>query len=131
MSFASSYSESRSVEISAHRSRVLSRPSGDSISVAVVSSAPGDFGIADALAAMRSFFNVDSSIGQGDAEASTTEKHPSSRAGAGLRKHLQKVAAKQPADASGSTTRTSADKRKGMVELEEVPEQGYTIREPC
>ncbi|RWW25000.1 hypothetical protein GW17_00010679 [Ensete ventricosum] len=62
MSSASSHSESRSVKISAHRSRVLSHPSGDSVSVAIVpsSSALGDSGIADALAMMRSFFNVDS-----------------------------------------------------------------------
>ncbi|RWW71877.1 hypothetical protein BHE74_00020349 [Ensete ventricosum] len=52
-------------------------------------------------------------------------------AGAGLRKCLRKVAAEQPTDASGSTARTSADKGKGMVELEEVPEQGYTMWELC
>ncbi|RWW59948.1 hypothetical protein BHE74_00033090 [Ensete ventricosum] len=51
-------------KISAHRSRVLSRPSGDSVSVAVVpsSSALGDSGIADTLAVMWSFFNVDSTV---------------------------------------------------------------------
>ncbi|RWV89083.1 hypothetical protein GW17_00048789 [Ensete ventricosum] len=54
MSSASSHPESRSVKILAHRSRVLSRPSGDSVSVAVVpsSSALGDSGTADALATM-------------------------------------------------------------------------------
>ncbi|RZR84251.1 hypothetical protein BHM03_00011022 [Ensete ventricosum] len=64
MSSASSHSESRSVKISAYRSRVLSHPSGDSVSVAIVpsSSALGDSGTADALAAMRSFFNVDSTV---------------------------------------------------------------------
>ncbi|RZR90846.1 hypothetical protein BHM03_00018850 [Ensete ventricosum] len=36
MSFTSSHSESRSVKISAHRSKVLSRPSGDSVSMAIV-----------------------------------------------------------------------------------------------
>ncbi|RWW71876.1 hypothetical protein BHE74_00020348, partial [Ensete ventricosum] len=43
MSFASSHSESRSIKISARRSRVLSCPSGASVSVAIVplSSAPG------------------------------------------------------------------------------------------
>ncbi|RWW61474.1 hypothetical protein BHE74_00031460 [Ensete ventricosum] len=60
----------------------------------------------------------------GDAGASTAEKRPSSGVGAGLRKRLWKVAAEQPADASGSTARTPTDKGKGMVELEDVPEQG-------
>ncbi|RWW40994.1 hypothetical protein BHE74_00053558, partial [Ensete ventricosum] len=46
---------------------------------------------------------------------STIEKRPE----VGLRKRLRKVAAEQPADASGSTARTSADKGKGMVELGE------------
>ncbi|RWW12291.1 hypothetical protein GW17_00024051 [Ensete ventricosum] len=50
---------------------------------------------------------------------STIEKRPISSAEVGLRKRLRKVAAEQPADASGSTARTSADKGKGMVELGE------------
>ncbi|RZS12271.1 hypothetical protein BHM03_00043698 [Ensete ventricosum] len=64
MSSASSHSESRSVELSTHRSRVLSCPSRDFVSVAVVpsSSALGDSGTVDALAAMQSFFNVDSIV---------------------------------------------------------------------
>ncbi|RRT72079.1 hypothetical protein B296_00013308 [Ensete ventricosum] len=66
---------------------------------------------------------------KGDAGVSTVDKRPSSGPKAGLRKHLRKVAAEQPADASRSTTRTSADKGKGTVELEEVPEWGYTMRE--
>ncbi|RWW82848.1 hypothetical protein BHE74_00008669 [Ensete ventricosum] len=70
-----------------------------------------------------------SALATGDAGASTTEKRPSSGVGAGLRKRLRKVAVEQPADASGSTARTSADKGKGMVELEEVPKRGYTMRE--
>ncbi|RRT47570.1 hypothetical protein B296_00029420 [Ensete ventricosum] len=41
------------------------------------------------------------------------------------------VAAKQPMDASGSIARISADKGQGMVELEEVPERGYTMQESC
>ncbi|RWW77788.1 hypothetical protein BHE74_00014011 [Ensete ventricosum] len=72
-----------------------------------------------------------SAPGVGDAEVSTVEKCPSSGAGAGLRKHLRKVAVEQLADASRSTARTSADKGKGMVELEEVPERWYTMRELC
>ncbi|RWW38753.1 hypothetical protein BHE74_00055985 [Ensete ventricosum] len=128
---------------------------------------------ADALAVVRSFFNVDSTmtthqlvewipcercifqqqrlevtfflhfpssglelpdrvdLSDGDAGVSTAENHPSSEAGASLRKPLQKVAAEQPTDALGSTMRTSADKGKGMVELEEVPERGYTMWELC
>ncbi|RWW48303.1 hypothetical protein BHE74_00045639 [Ensete ventricosum] len=66
MSSASSHSESLSVKISAHRSRVLSRPFGDSVSVAVIpSSGVGvldDFGTANALVAMWSFFDVDSTM---------------------------------------------------------------------
>ncbi|RRT57644.1 hypothetical protein B296_00039141 [Ensete ventricosum] len=49
---------------------------------------------------------------------------PVPNGGVGLRKHLRKAAPKQPTDASGSTTRTSAEKGKGVVELEEVPERG-------
>ncbi|RWW01357.1 hypothetical protein GW17_00035612 [Ensete ventricosum] len=64
-----------------------------------------------------------------DVGASTVEKCPSSEVGAGLRKRLQKVTVEQLADASGSIARTSAYKGKGIVELEEVPEQGYTMRE--
>ncbi|RRT73142.1 hypothetical protein B296_00026625 [Ensete ventricosum] len=67
----------------------------------------------------------------GDAGVSIAEKRPSSRVGAGLRKCLRKVATEQPADSSGSTARTSADKGKGIVELEEIPERGYTMRELC
>ncbi|RWV86195.1 hypothetical protein BHE74_00047227 [Ensete ventricosum] len=66
-----------------------------------------------------------------DARVFMVEKHPSSGTGAGLRKHLRKVAAKQPTDTSRSTARTSADKGKGMVELEKVPKRGYTMRELC
>ncbi|RWW09654.1 hypothetical protein GW17_00026844 [Ensete ventricosum] len=36
-----------------------------------------------------------------------------------------------PANTSGSTARTPAEKGKGVVELEEAPEWGYTIRELC
>ncbi|RWW56313.1 hypothetical protein BHE74_00036990 [Ensete ventricosum] len=67
----------------------------------------------------------------GDAGVSMVEKRPSSGVEAGLRKRLRKVAIEQLADASRITARTSADKGKGTVELEEVPEQGYTMRELC
>ncbi|RRT59706.1 hypothetical protein B296_00035215 [Ensete ventricosum] len=66
-----------------------------------------------------------------DVGVSTIEKHPSSDAEAGLRKHLRKAAAEQPADTSGCTVRTSTDKGKGTVELREIPERGYTMRELC
>ncbi|RZR81137.1 hypothetical protein BHM03_00007315 [Ensete ventricosum] len=237
MSSASSHSESRSIEILVHRSRVLSHPFGDSVSVVVVPSSgvSSNSGIADALVVMQSFFNVESIMithrlvdvrknyfippeyklhvplpGErpydtspcdfnlstdtleaglrfllhpiikacleewgitpsqmapnswrylmfnldkmksgdkagsgsmapsaasvptaGDAEASTTEKCPSSRVGAGLRKRLRKATVEQPTDALGSIARTSVDKGKGIVELEEVPERGYTMREIC
>ncbi|RZS10786.1 hypothetical protein BHM03_00042056 [Ensete ventricosum] len=47
-----------------HRSRIFSRPSEDSVSVVVIpsSSALGNSRTADTLAAMRSFFNVDSTV---------------------------------------------------------------------
>ncbi|RRT41190.1 hypothetical protein B296_00057995 [Ensete ventricosum] len=64
MSSASSHFEFQSIELSTHRSRVLSCPSGDSVSVVVVpsSSALDDSGTADALVVMQSFFNVDSIV---------------------------------------------------------------------
>ncbi|RWW06462.1 hypothetical protein GW17_00030209 [Ensete ventricosum] len=64
MSFASSHSEPQSVKILAHMSRVLSRPFEDFVSVAVVpsSSVPGDSGTVDALVAIQSLFNVDSTV---------------------------------------------------------------------
>ncbi|RZR80937.1 hypothetical protein BHM03_00007047 [Ensete ventricosum] len=72
-----------------------------------------------------------SALAAEDAGVSMVEKRPSSGAEVGLRKRLRKVVAEQHADASGSTERTSANKDKGMVELEEVPEWGYTMRELC
>ncbi|RRT69914.1 hypothetical protein B296_00015907 [Ensete ventricosum] len=138
----------------------------DSVSVVVVlsSNVPGDSGTADALVAMQSFFNVDSTVTTrrlvemfnldkmnsgggagsgstapsaastpiaGDAGVSTAKKRPSSGVGAGLMKCLRKVVTEQHAYASGSTARTSVDKSKGIVELEEVPERGYTMWELC
>ncbi|RWV80836.1 hypothetical protein GW17_00057822 [Ensete ventricosum] len=67
----------------------------------------------------------------GDVGASTAEKRPSSGVRAGLRKHLRKATIEQPMDALGSTVRTSANKGKGIVKLEEVPGRGYTMRELC
>ncbi|RZS13492.1 hypothetical protein BHM03_00045092 [Ensete ventricosum] len=75
--------------------------------------------------------SIASVLATGDVGVSTIEKHPSSGAEAGLRKHLRKAAAEQPADTSGSTVRTSTDKGKGTVELREIPERGYTMRELC
>ncbi|RZS27660.1 hypothetical protein BHM03_00061173 [Ensete ventricosum] len=48
-----------------------------------------------------------------------------------MRKRLRRATTKQPADASGSTARSSANKGKGNVELGEAPERGYTMRELC
>ncbi|RZS17254.1 hypothetical protein BHM03_00049377 [Ensete ventricosum] len=64
MSSISSHFESRSVEILTRRSRVLSHPSGDSMSVAIVplSSAMGDSETANTLATIRSYFNIDSTM---------------------------------------------------------------------
>ncbi|RZR95387.1 hypothetical protein BHM03_00024237 [Ensete ventricosum] len=67
----------------------------------------------------------------GDVGVSTAKKRPSSGVGAGLRKCLPKVVTEQHAYASGSTARTSVNKSKGIVELEEVPERGYTMWELC
>ncbi|RWW47425.1 hypothetical protein BHE74_00046591 [Ensete ventricosum] len=61
-----SHSKSCSVTISTHRSRVLDHPSGDSRSTVIHSSsegaAPADSEAAEALAAMRSCFNVHSTV---------------------------------------------------------------------
>ncbi|RWW11619.1 hypothetical protein GW17_00024762 [Ensete ventricosum] len=61
-----SHSESRSVKILARRSRVLDRSSGDSRSTAVLSSsqgvAPANSGAVEALVAMQSCFNIDSTM---------------------------------------------------------------------
>ncbi|RWW57850.1 hypothetical protein BHE74_00035322 [Ensete ventricosum] len=62
---------------------------------------------------------------------STVEKRPSAGEGAGLRKRIRKVASKQPMDASGSTTRSPTEKGKGVVEIEEASERGYTIGDLC
>ncbi|RZR85354.1 hypothetical protein BHM03_00012316 [Ensete ventricosum] len=66
MSSTSSHSESRSVKVSTHRSRILSRPSRDSGSTAIVLSSRGatpiNLGAMDALATMQLFFNVDSIV---------------------------------------------------------------------
>ncbi|RRT71583.1 hypothetical protein B296_00027437 [Ensete ventricosum] len=72
-----------------------------------------------------------SALAVGDVGVSTVKKRLSSGVEAGLRKHLQKAAVEQPADAFGSTTRSSANKGKGTVELGEALERGYTMRELC
>ncbi|RZR96985.1 hypothetical protein BHM03_00026111 [Ensete ventricosum] len=66
-----------------------------------------------------------------DVGAPTAKKHPNIEEGAGLRKRLRKAAPEQPVDALRSTARTSAEKGKGIVELKDVPEWGYIIRELC
>ncbi|RRT35600.1 hypothetical protein B296_00051126 [Ensete ventricosum] len=56
----------------------------------------------------------------------------------GLRKHSKRAAPKEPTDASGSTTEAPAEKGrelvskgKEQVEVEEVPERGYSIKDLC
>ncbi|RRT59716.1 hypothetical protein B296_00045597 [Ensete ventricosum] len=185
-------------------SRILSHPFEDFVSVAVVpsSSVSGDSRTVDALVAIRSLFNVDSTVttcrlvevrknyfihpcyelhaplpgeypydtfscgfslftdalevglrfplhpcygsgivaiqelfitcfrlSRGQAKyylAARSEFRVSS-----FRKCIWKAVAKQPTNASGSTARTSTDKGKGIVELEEVLERGYTMWELC
>ncbi|RRT35900.1 hypothetical protein B296_00013540 [Ensete ventricosum] len=62
---------------------------------------------------------------------STTEKCPSVREGASLKKRIRKAAFEQPVDASGSTTRSPTEKGKVVVEIEEAHERGYTIQDLC
>ncbi|RWV78715.1 hypothetical protein GW17_00060268 [Ensete ventricosum] len=66
-----------------------------------------------------------------DVVGSMAEKRPIVSEGEIMRKHSRKVTFEQPAGASGSTTRTLAEKGKGSVEIEEAPEWGYTIQELC
>ncbi|RRT62488.1 hypothetical protein B296_00011052 [Ensete ventricosum] len=85
-------------------------------------------GGADSGSAVLSTASAPATVNGG---ASMVEKRPSTREGVGLPKHLRKATPEQPVDASGSTTRTSAEKGKGVVELEEIPKRGYTLRELC
>ncbi|RRT39381.1 hypothetical protein B296_00031055 [Ensete ventricosum] len=66
------------------------------------------------------------------------KKHLDTDVGASLRKRRKRAAPKQPVDAFGSTTKAPGEKGKEPVgrgkepmEVEEVPEQGYSIRELC
>ncbi|RZS18225.1 hypothetical protein BHM03_00050458, partial [Ensete ventricosum] len=65
------------------------------------------------------------------AVGSMTEKRPSIDEGSSLRKRSKRVTPEQLTDASWSTTRVPTEKGKELVELEEAPEWGYTIRELC
>ncbi|RWW64145.1 hypothetical protein BHE74_00028627 [Ensete ventricosum] len=66
MTYASSHSESYSVEVLTYRSRALGHPSGDSRSTIILSSSGGaalvNSGAAEALTVMQSGFNVDSTM---------------------------------------------------------------------
>ncbi|RZR87470.1 hypothetical protein BHM03_00014910 [Ensete ventricosum] len=62
---------------------------------------------------------------------STAEKRPSIDEGSSLRKRSKRATPKQLVDTSGSTIRVPPEKGKELVELEETPERGYTIRELC
>ncbi|RWW18999.1 hypothetical protein GW17_00016980 [Ensete ventricosum] len=65
-----------------------------------------------------------------DVGASTVEKRPSTKEGVGLRKCLRKRPPNSPPMLRGAL-RGPPLRRKGVVELEEVPERGYTLRELC
>ncbi|RWW47189.1 hypothetical protein BHE74_00046841 [Ensete ventricosum] len=62
---------------------------------------------------------------------SMAEKPPSVSEESSLRKRSKRATPKQLTDASGNTTRVPVEKGKELVEIEEAPERGYTIRELC
>ncbi|RRT85805.1 hypothetical protein B296_00001096 [Ensete ventricosum] len=53
-----------------------------------------------------------------------TVERPTSRA----KKH-KVVASKRPANVVGGSTKARLDKGKGLTEVEEVPDRGYSLRE--
>ncbi|RRT69203.1 hypothetical protein B296_00032028 [Ensete ventricosum] len=66
------------------------------------------------------------------------EKHLGTNMGTSLRKHSKRAAPEEPVDASRSTTKALAEKGmepvgrgKEPTKVEEVSEQGYSIRELC
>ncbi|RZS03295.1 hypothetical protein BHM03_00033446 [Ensete ventricosum] len=61
---------------------------------------------------------------------SMVEKRPGLNEGSSLRKRSKRVTPEQLTDVAGSTTRVPIEKEE-LMELEEAPERGYTIREPC
>ncbi|RWW26393.1 hypothetical protein GW17_00009217 [Ensete ventricosum] len=149
MSSASSHSESRSVEILARRSRVLSHPSRDSGSTIVVSlsggATPVDPRVADALATMQSFFNVNSIVTTCQLKEGVKDMNEAWLTEVGLSPAPQGMffllvyhagcfsdcTLSLAYDASGSTTKVLVEKGKEPVVTEEAPECGYTLRELC
>ncbi|RWW70352.1 hypothetical protein BHE74_00021981 [Ensete ventricosum] len=122
MSSASSHFESHSVKILARRSRVLGRPSEDSRSTIVLSwsggTAPTDFRATEALAAMRSCFNIDSTM--------TTHRLVEVRKNYYIPSKYElhvPLPGERPYDAFPSSFRP--------VEVKEAPERGYTIWDLC
>ncbi|RRT46510.1 hypothetical protein B296_00013983 [Ensete ventricosum] len=153
MSFASSHSESRLVEMSTHRSRVLSCPSGESRLSALIyvseGAAPVDLGTVDALVAMRSNFDVDSIVMtrrlvevrknyfillEFELHAPLPGEHPYDAFLNGFSLSTDALEAETPehqVDALGSTTEVPSGKGKEPLAIEEALEQGYTLRELC
>ncbi|RZR94319.1 hypothetical protein BHM03_00022997 [Ensete ventricosum] len=114
---------------------VLGNPSRDSRSTVVLSLSEGVALVGsearNALAQQRLkvilfFYLLCTTV---DVIASTAEKRPSIGEEASLKK--KKATPEQPADASGSTTRSPVEKGKEPMEIEEAPERGYTIRDLC
>ncbi|RRT33479.1 hypothetical protein B296_00048320 [Ensete ventricosum] len=157
MSSTSSCSESRSVEISARRSRVLSCLSVDTRLVAFVfvsgGVAPTDSRTTYTLAVIRSNFDVDSTVmtrrlvevrknyfipSKYELHVPLPGEQPYDAFPSGFSLLIDALEAGQrfplnpvPADALGSTTWAPLEKGKGVVELEEVPKRGYTLQELC
>ncbi|RWV95304.1 hypothetical protein GW17_00042076, partial [Ensete ventricosum] len=139
MSSASSHFESHSVKILARRSRVLGRPSEDSRSTIVLSwsgdTAPTDFRATEALAAMRSCFNIDSTM--------TTHRLVEVRKNYYIPSKYElhvPLPGERPYDAFPSSFSLSTDtlevglreaSAQPPVEVKEAPERGYTIWDLC
>ncbi|RZR70511.1 hypothetical protein BHM03_00000354 [Ensete ventricosum] len=61
----------------------------------------------------------------------TAEKRPDTNEGVNLRKRNKGVAPEQLVGVVGSTTKAPAKKGKELVEIEELPERGYSNRNLC
>ncbi|RZS05955.1 hypothetical protein BHM03_00036526 [Ensete ventricosum] len=156
MSSASSHSESHSVEMPTRRSRALSHPSGDSRLTALVFMFGGvasvNSGTADALVAMQSNFDVDSTVmtrrlvevrknyfipSEYELHAPLPGSVPmtpfrmASVSPQSLRKRSQKQTFEPLTNASGSTIKVLSRKGKEPMAIEEALEWGYILWELC